>query len=376
MVEYNTPAYYFDLDEFNHRALSVKKALGMIPITYSVKANPFLLARLPECISNVEVCSPGELNICIKMGISPEMVVYSGVNKGVEDIEAAIEYGVGIVSVESLSQLHMVQLVANKYGIKQKVILRLTSGNQFGIDKLELIKAIDTMALYKNLIIIGIHFYAGTQKKIKQIEEDLASLSGILEEIRLKTGFVPELVELGPGLRFEYFGSECEKKEKEYLNCVSTLISEFGQEYTVSVEMGRFLAAPCGTYATRVKDIKTNDKTKYVICDGGIHHLSYYGQTLGMQVPRLEVLRLAENTDFYCICGSLCTAADILVKRVELPVLELNDVILFHNCGAYSVSEGISLFLSRNLPEVYLCSKDGEAQRIRPSIETYKFNMP
>ena len=65
-----TPYYVFDTDEFAKRAAMIRAALDCkggrrIPLCFSIKANPFLLHRLPEGLDHVEVCSPGELEICI-----------------------------------------------------------------------------------------------------------------------------------------------------------------------------------------------------------------------------------------------------------------------------------------------------------------------
>ena len=49
--------------------------------------------------------------------------------------------------------------------------------------------------------------------------------------------------------------------------------------------MGRFFAASCGTYLTRVVDLKENDGTNYCILDGGINHLTYAGQVMGLKAP-------------------------------------------------------------------------------------------
>lgn len=138
--------------------------------------------------------------------------------------------------------------------------------------------------------------------------------------------------------------------------------------------MGRYLAAPCGTYASRVMDIKNNSDTNYIICDGGIHHLKYHGQTMAMQVPEMEVLNTSAETKPYCICGSLCTVADVLVREVELPIVSRNDVILFHRCGAYSVTEGSALFLSRKMPEVYLYNEVTGLEKMRSFVDAADIN--
>lgn len=85
-----SPAYIFDMDVFAERCRRVKEAIGDIPLTYSIKANPFLLNCIPKDISHVEVCSPGELNICMALHTAPETIIYSGVMKEQQDVEQAV----------------------------------------------------------------------------------------------------------------------------------------------------------------------------------------------------------------------------------------------------------------------------------------------
>ena len=86
-AEYGTPLYLFDLDAFTARAEKVRAAFGShVQLCYSMKANPFVLRGLPDVFRWVEVCSPGELTICEKLGIAPERILYSGVNKGADDV--------------------------------------------------------------------------------------------------------------------------------------------------------------------------------------------------------------------------------------------------------------------------------------------------
>ena len=138
--------------------------------------------------------------------------------------------------------------------------------------------------------------------------------------------------------------------------------------------MGRFLAASCGTYLTSVADIKNNCGNEYVICDGGINHLKYYGQTMAMQVPPVCVLGRSGMEKSYTLCGSLCTTADLLVRKAELPRLDIGDVLSFGRCGAYSVTEGTALFLSRTMPRIIMYSEESGAQLIRDFFDTDKLN--
>ena len=81
----------------------------------------------------------------------------------------------------------------------------------------------------------------------------------------------------------------------------------------------------------------------------------------------------AENVEKYEICGSLCTVSDVIIRQVPLENPETGDILVFERTGAYSVTEGISLFLSRDLPRVYV--KSGEKMTlIREQIKTEEVN--
>ena len=131
-----TPAYLFSEKLFADRAGLVKEAFGPdVDICFSIKANPFLLSFLPDTFAKVEVCSPGELRICQRIGIAPEKIIFSGVNKRREDIEAAVEYGCAVLTAESPQHLSGIERCAGEHGKTVCVLLRLTGGSQFGMDE-------------------------------------------------------------------------------------------------------------------------------------------------------------------------------------------------------------------------------------------------
>lgn len=377
-ASFATPAFIFDADEFGRRAKNVKSAIGGASLCYSIKANPFLLACLPEEIDRVEVCSPGELAICRRVGVYPSTVVYSGVNKGSEDIAEAIEYGAELLTAESLRQLGLINAAALAAGKRVRVALRLTSGNQFGMDSEALKRAVAEKGSYEGVDIVAIHYYSGTQKKkLAVVEKELAELEELAEELEERFGLSGISLEYGPGLPADYFGDDPEGRDMAVLAEAGAMIAAVAARRSVTVEFGRFLASPCGTYLTAAADIKNNNGENFVICDGGINHLKYYGQTMAMQTPPITLLGdHGEKTEDYTLCGSLCTTADILVRKVTLPALSVGDVLAFGRCGAYSVTEGIGLFLSRQLPRIVLHSERGGNRLLRDFYGTDILNSP
>lgn len=375
---YQTPLYVFDTDLFRERAEMVKTAFGEnVNICYSIKANPFLLGAIPECFSNLEVCSPGELTICEKTGVDMDAVIFSGVNKTLPEVERAMNDGVGVFTAESLFHVEIIQQAAQERGKKVPVLLRLTGGSQFGMDPEVFVDVIDRRAEYPNLEIVGIHYFTGTQKKkISVIEKELKKIDTFAQMLKEEHGFELQRVEYGTGLAVDYFSEDADALEKERLESVAPLIREMGEKYHLTIEMGRFFAAPCGFYITKVIDIKKNKGYHYAICDGGINQLKYDGQLKGMQTPKMYLLDEERPGDeAYTLCGSLCTTSDVLAT-IHVSELRQGDRIAFGRTGAYSVMEGMAVFLSREMPAVVRYSKAKGAVLLRDFIHTDMWNTP
>jgi diaminopimelate decarboxylase len=76
------------------------------------------------------------------------------------------------------------------------------------------------------------------------------------------------------------------------------------------------------------------------------------------------------------LCGSLCTFNDVVARNLPLQDLQIGDYLLFYNIGAYAVTEGGYLFLSRDLPTIYTGSSEDGLQVIREGLPTYPTNTP
>ena len=375
-----TPAYVFDTDLFEKRAKLVREVFGeKTGLCFSIKANPFLLGSLPEVFDKIEVCSPGELTICEKTGADMSRVIFSGVNKTPADVERAMEDNVGTFTAESRLHVRLINESALKRGRSVPVLLRLTGGSQFGMDEAEVLDIIARREDYPGLDIVGIHYFTGTQKrKVKAIEKELALVEGFLEKVREELNVTLRRVEYGTGLAVDYFDGEADEKEEARLLEAAPAIRALAEKTELTVEMGRFFAAPCGFHLTKVMDTKTCCGVNYAILDGGLNMLKYDGQIQGMQIP--EIIHIGENREEapekWTLCGSLCTTADVLARNAEFSGLKIGDTLVFCRTGAYSVMEGMAVFLSREMPAIALHSREKGLQVVRSRIDTDIFNTP
>ena len=208
--EYGTPSFVFDANELRYRVNRIKDILNRgdkkIRLCYSIKANPFLIPLLTDIADMLEVCSPGELKICMSYKVRPEMIIYSGVHKETEDIKEAMAYGAGIITAESIRHYELIRKVSQDMNKNVFIILRLSSKSQFGMS-LNDIEYIFRENKGNPLVTIEwIHYFAGTQRtKLKHQREELAMLKEVIENLRNKYGLPLRWLEYGPGLAYPYF---------------------------------------------------------------------------------------------------------------------------------------------------------------------------
>ena len=145
LQNHTTPLYVFDLAKLKNRVAYFRSVLPeSVEICYAMKANPFVVKPLSEQVDYLEICSPGELKICQDLGVDENKFIISGIYKAEKDITELIGSSkhVAAYTVESLSQFELLRDTAHRYNKKIKVLLRLSSNNQFGIDRDALTKLI------------------------------------------------------------------------------------------------------------------------------------------------------------------------------------------------------------------------------------------
>ncbi len=378
-AKYGTPLYVFDVTKLRQRVQTIRQVLGTgIGLCYAMKANPFLVGMMSLLVDGVEVCSPGELEICRRVNVPDEKIVLSGVYKAESDFREVLrEKFSGLVTIESKRQFNY--LIENLQSHQEAdIIFRLTSGNQFGMERDEIITLVDECKQYPTVHFRGVHYFSGTQKKdLEVMRQDISSLNEFILTLKQQAGVDDLRLEYGPGLFVDYFGEGDIDDDLRLLEDVVGTLKTVGDRTVI--ELGRYIAASCGYYITQVVDMKRNLGNNFCIVDGGIHHIHYFGQMLGIKVPKFRHIKVGDGVkrsgeELWNICGALCTIHDYLLRNAKLESVDIGDLFLFQNAGAYSMTESISLFLSRDLPLVLLVDDEGKEVVVRDHLSTSMLN--
>lgn len=365
-----TPCYLFDIDKLHEELAGLQQYIPKENIIYSIKANPFIISYLSDEVARFEVCSLGELNICISQNISPQKITIAGVNKNSKYIKQALEYGVTRYVIESTHQWHLIQEQLNKTESKNiHILLRVNIGNQFGMELDEIHELINITDCSK--YIKGFHMYMGTQNfEVEKIKSYISQLKMTVDSV---TSIDIHEITVGVGFPVHYFNDHRVPNEELLPTIINDLETTF-KNFNIEYEFGRKIAASCGQYYTKVVELRERNRKLFAIVDGGTHQINYYGQLYGRRLPYIKQYPLRNESAQYTICGSLCSASDILVHNHELGLLKEGDILCFENAGAYSVTEGYYLFLTHPLPVIYIFDPKEGLHLLRNKIDTEFIN--
>lgn len=385
LERYQTPLYVFDARELAH---AVDHIAAFLPdgasLCYAMKANPFVAGVVAGRVDRVEVCSAGEARICQALGVPLAKTVVSGVHKDAGLVLELLGSGAYVCryTVESRLQYELLDRLTSQLGVRVPILMRLTSGNQFGLDVDELRALAGEARESRYLCVCGIQYFAGTQRTSeKRLRREVRYLDDLLVDLRRDLGTEALELEYGPGLPVMYYEGdalEARRIEEAQLAALGDALGSMRFGGKAIVELGRSLVASCGAYVTSVVDVKRNGGYNYAIVDGGRHQISYFGGGMSLMNPPCRVVRQGRGQtgapDAWTICGSLCTAHDVLAKQMPCEGIEVGDVVVFEKAGAYCMTESMSLFLSQRLPRIVMVDGAGELVQVRNTTEVYPLN--
>ncbi len=365
--KYETPLYVYDKNIIKKQYKKLNNLNAKL--FYSIKANPFddILSLFNKLDSYFEVVSLGELNKLVKNNIPLSKALFVGPAKKDNELEYAIKNDIGLIIVESKNELLKITKITKKLNTNIKILLRINphfnasatinmSGiTQFGLEKdiaIEILK--DS---YKNINILGVHFYLGTNILDKeQIIVNIKNILAISDEIENSSNVNFTTIDIGGSFGVPYYqNDEALDFDNLYLK-INTILEKYSKKKII-VESGRFLVAQSGIFITKVLDIKINFGTKFILLDGGTNFFGGDNRYRGFRLTPIRILNFEDSdrdSEVVTLVGSLCTSSDILAKDILLPKIEMGDYIAFYQAGAYNFTASPILFLSHTLPKEVL----------------------
>jgi diaminopimelate decarboxylase len=361
-----TPFYYYDIELLKATLETIKEEISGTgyKIHYAVKANHN--RRILETIARfgfgADCVSWNEADAALKAGFEAKELVFAGVGKTDQEIEAALKAGIFCFNCESVAEMEVIDQLAGAMNKRADIAIRInpnidahthkyiTTGvdeSKFGIYAWALEEALEKMKSLKNLVFKGIHFHIGSQITQMDVFEKLCEYINEMQSWFESKGLPLKVINLGGGLGVDYNDPEKPADFRAYFNLVKRLlIVRPGQE--VHFEPGRSLVAQCGSLISRVLYIKEGKSTKFAVIDAGMTDL--IRPALYQAFHKIENLTSTLPAEKYDVVGPVCESSDCFIKGWDLPQTKRGDLLALRSAGAYGEAMA-SRYNLRGLPE-------------------------
>ena len=397
--EFGTPLYVYDeakiMKQADDAVLNFSSDKFDTEVVYASKAfsSVALFKLLAAQGIGFDVVSGGELYCAMKAGVGMDKVYFHGNNKSDQEIEMALDAGIGYFVIDNVMECNRLVGLAEKRKRRTKVLLRINPGlsahtheyimtskpdSKFGIyieNKEHIYNVIDTLKESPYIRLAGFHSHIGSQIiDAESFEKALGTMIEFLAEMKRSKGLDNLELSIGGGFGIKYVAED----DPVPLGQMCANLVRYAEEalkksgVTISkliTEPGRAMVGEAGYTIYTIGDMKKSGDKNYIFVDGGmsdnIRHALYDAEYTCVLPEKFS----KEPQISYCIAGKNCESGDILIADIMLPEAETGDLLTIYSTGAYGYSMA-SNYNRLGRPAVVF-ARDGKA-RLIIKRETYE----
>jgi len=366
---YASPLYIMDEEDFRRRARGFADHFQGWTVNYAGKA--FLCRAVVRWVDeeglNLDVCSGNELAVALAAGFPPQRIGMHGNNKSIDELESAIDVGVGRIVVDSFDEISRIEAIAAQRRTTVAVLVRVTTGVEahtheyiatshedqkfgFSIHSGQAMDALQACHDSEWIDLKGVHSHIGSQIfDLEGFQVAAHRTMELLAAFRARTSVNLEEVNLGGGFGIAYTEHDSPLSPIQLNHGLTRIVKQAITEYDLgpihlAIEPGRAICGPAGVAVYTVGTIKKVDigqglERTYIGVDGGmsdnirtaLYHADY-SAVLASRTSEAEPMLSR-------VVGKHCESGDILVHDVYLPAdLRIGDLIAVPGAGAYARS--------------------------------------
>ncbi|MBR6776935.1 MAG: diaminopimelate decarboxylase [Clostridia bacterium] len=398
--EFGTPLYVLDEDKVRQNCRGYKNAIdeyygGRGLALYASKAlcTMYTARVAAEEGLGADVVSGGEIYTLKKAGFPMEKVFFHGNNKTDDEIELAMDCGVGHIVVDNIYELDRVNQAAAKRNTVQPILFRIKPGidahthdfvrtgqidSKFGValengEAYEIHKYASTL---KNVSVDGVHCHIGSQIfDVTPFCEAAKVMMNFVADLRDTLGLDPKILNLGGGFGIKYVEGDDPLAPVDYVKAAIETVKEVAEQRKMPLpflvfEPGRSIVAEAGITLYTVGCVKdiVNVRT-YVSVDGGMSDNPRYIMYGSKYSAVLANKANEENVKKVTIAGKCCESGDIIQENVPLPEVNVGDTLAVLATGAYNYSMASNY---NRIPRPAMVAVKGSEKKVIVRRETYE----
>ena len=397
--KFGTPLYVLDEDLMRDNCRAYKNAIdtyydghGLVLFASKALCTMYTGRLVAEEGLGADVVSGGELYTLYKAGFPMEKVFFHGNNKTPDEIELALNCGVGHIVVDNKYELELLNRIANEKNVNQRILFRIKPGidahthdfvktgqidSKFGValengEAYEIHKLALSMS---NIQIDGVHCHIGSQIfDVEPFCEAAKVMIGFIADLYDKLGIKVNILNLGGGFGIKYTATDDPIAPSEYIHKVINVVKELAQEKGIDLpflvfEPGRSIVASAGITLYTVGCVKEIENVRtYVSIGGGMCDNPRYILYGSKYTAVLANNASAEPVAPITIAGKCCESGDLIQEHVMMPQIHVGDTLAVLATGAYNYSMSSNY---NRIPRPPIVAVSGNEAKIIVKRETY-----
>ena len=342
VAKHETPFMVLDLSEVEYQYKSLQAALPGVKIFYALKSlsHPELIKRLKSLGSHFDLATIGEVDLVESLGITGDQCIHTHPIKKDKEIKRALEFGCNRFVVDNMEELKKFIKYAGQVELIVRVSFRskqavVDLSRKFGCS-LEELPVMVEFAQQHDIDVVGLSFHVGSQSisPMTQVNAVRASVAAMKVMHNVKWKFL----DIGGSFPVSY--DEEVLPIEEFCAPVMEALAELPEGIEVFAEPGRFISAPTMIEVVSiVGKAKRGARTWYYLDDGVYGGFS--GQMFDHAKYPIAPLKEFDPTgEFFpsVLAGPTCDSIDVVSEDIELPEMEIGDILIGKQMGAYTIA--------------------------------------
>ncbi len=397
--EFGTPLYIYDEHTIRDTCRAyLREYEAQLPgarAHYAGKAwlNPALTKILVEEGFGLDVVSAGELHVALAGGMDPEHIAFHGNGKTRDELEYALDKGIGRIMVDNDDELALLDQLTTERAREQRIMLRITPGvdaqthaktttglrdSKFGfpLPSGQAEAAVVRAMAAPFLDLTGLHIHLGSPLfNVEPYADGIATIGRFAAEMKQRHGYEWREFSPGGGMALTYTADrvapETDRYAVEIANAIHTACDTHGLTMPdIHIEPGRSVVGRAGVALYTVVSRKHIPETRdYVTVDGGmadnIRPAMYESKYEAAAAEQMHTAPSLVAT----IAGKFCESGDILVRDANLPSLQVGELIAIPASGAYQVAMESNYNLALRPAIVMVNNSDARLVRRRQTLD-------
>ena len=383
-----TPFYCYSTATLQRHFRMFDEALSGMDhlVCYAMKAasNQAILRTLAAEGAGMDVVSGGEYARAKAAGVPGDRIVFSGVGKTRDEIQAVLAGGIRQFNVESEPEMVVLSELAVAMGTVAPITIRVNpdvdakthakiatgkSENKFGVPISRAEEVYALAAGLPGIKVIGIDVHIGSQlTDLAPFELAYQKIAELTRTLRAQGHEITRL-DLGGGLGIPYTASNAPPPlPSDYGAMVKRVLGDLDCE--IEIEPGRLIVGNAGILVSEVIYVKAGEDRAFLIVDAAMNDLI----RPAMYEAHHDIVPLVEaapggQTTAYDVVGPICETGDTFAKNRELTPLAAGDLIAFRSSGAYGAVMASEYNTRPLVPEIMVNEDQFSVIRARPTFD-------